>query len=171
MPLDTETIERIHDLETDVVVLKKDSELQTKLLEKLDGTTDRLVAMVDVLSQRVLVHDVQFKTQEKQNDNTESLIAERREEAHEDNQRIIENLREFKEDVLTRIDGIKPAVTPVTPAQQVILDKDDARKHSFSGILNQLITNWKWVAFGISFGAGVVTHKWGLLQAVFGISP
>ena len=103
MSLHPET-ERIHKLETAVVVLEKDSAVQTKILEKLDTTTERLVSITEVLQEK-------FKYQERVNDDTETLIADRRSEASNAQERIISSLSELKKDLIARIDDAKPETT------------------------------------------------------------
>jgi PAS domain-containing protein len=153
-----ETIERIHQLEKDVIVLGRDSELQTQILEKLDASTDRLQLLVESMSRATAIHDEKFRTQDLINDQTDALIADRRAEAILATTRVIESLGELKTDLIARIEDVKFCVG----APQ----KEAAKNEKFD-FLKTLVDNWKYILFAVAFGGGIVTHRWGFFQNLF----
>lgn len=63
-----QTTERIHGIETDVALLKRNMEIQTQILDRLDKTVESLHDLAETMHRMVAIHDEKFKAQERTNE-------------------------------------------------------------------------------------------------------
>lgn len=157
MPLDNDQLnEKIHGIDLDVSVLKRDNEIQTKILDKLDRTVDGIHELAQSMHRMVSIHEEKFATQAETNDRVELLIEERRNETKEAMRLAVEKI----EDVVKAVDELKTN----------LMTKDTepkTHKVGFAAIVDWIVNYWKILAFGFAFAAGIVTHKWGIFAALF----
>jgi predicted phage tail protein len=158
MPLDNDQLnEKIHGIDLDVSVLKRDNEIQTKILDKLDRTVDGIHELAQSMHRMVSIHEEKFATQAETNDRVDLLIEENRKETKEAMTQAIEKI----EAVALAVEELKT---------NLILNKDEKPKSDkvgFGSIIDWFISYWKIIAFAFAFAAGIITHKWGIFAALF----
>jgi hypothetical protein len=157
MPLDNDQLnEKIHGIDLDVTVLKRDNEIQSKILDKLDRTVDGIHELAQSMNRMVSIHEEKFNAQSETNDRVDLLIEENR----KDNKEAI-NLAILKIDLVARaVEELK--------INLIRNDKPDKEPRTgFAAIIDWLINYWKIIAFAFAFAAGIITHKWGVFTALF----
>lgn len=160
--------ERIHELETQVSLLEKDSQIHTKVIDKLDATVENIHDLAQAMHRMVSIHEERFKVQDRENLQLEELIDERREEAMKDTQQVKKSIEDSEKRILEKFEELKKDLTEKIDKLSQLPKKDELdTKLKF---VKTIFENWKYIAFGIAFGVGVLTHKWGIFQNLFGSS-
>jgi hypothetical protein len=149
----SQDLERIHELEISVELLKRDSDQHTKMLEKMQVALERYVDVTDVNNSAIKVHDEKFKNQEKLNEDIKEQLDE-----HE--ARTMERLDDLKKDLITHINL-------VTTAAVDGVEKKESKEDPKIGFFKTIVENWKYLSIGAVVMAAVITHKWGLITALF----
>jgi hypothetical protein len=162
MPLDNDQLnEKIHAIDRDVSVLTKDNEIQTKLMEKFDRQLDILTDLAQAMNRSVSIHTEKWLVQDRANDYTKELITERRTEARDALALVEDRLEEKYANIIEKLEHVYTSVTnkpmPSAPVE----------KKGLNVVIDFVLNNWKIFAFGLTFGAGIFTHKWGLFAALF----
>jgi uncharacterized protein YoxC len=156
MPLDNDALnEKIHGIDLDVSVLKRDNEIQTKILDKLDRTVDGIHELAQSMHRMVSIHEEKFATQAETNDRVELLIEERRNETKEAMRQAVEKI----DDVVKAVEDLKTNLMNPTESKP--------HKVGFGAIVDWLVNYWKIIAFAFAFAAGIITHKWGIFATLF----
>jgi Ser-tRNA(Ala) deacylase AlaX len=158
VPLDPEKIlDKIHDIDLDVTVLKRDNEIQTKILDKLDRTVDGIHELAQSMHRMVSIHEEKFATQSETNSRIDMLIEDQR--------------KDTKEAINQAIAKIESVAASVEELKDSLLVKksieDRPHRHGAGAIIDWIVNYWKIIAFGFAFAAGIVTHKWGIFTALF----
>ena len=152
-------IERIHALETDVAILSRDSDLHTRTLEKIDFALDKIGMHVEAVSRAQNVLDEKFRSQEKINRTLEDSIIALELKLNTQEESRIEFLRSLKEDIIQRIDAVKPHIDNI--------HKDHDIKTGFK-IFKFFVDNWKFLLVIVAMIMGLVFNKWHLFSSLLG---
>lgn len=160
-------LERIHHLETKTAILSRDSDGQTKALEKMDDVIDRTETHIEALNRSIIIYDERLRLQERTNERVEIALKEldqklenfmtemeEKIDNHEEKREVF--LNNLKTEIITQIKSNVAAENP----------KDDGKFKIFKF----LVDNWKYIAFAVAILGGLVFHKWGLLTTILGIT-
>jgi len=164
----TNDIERIHGLETKVVILEKDSLLHTKVLEKTEHTLDRSEAHLEAINRIVLVNEERLKNQERFNEKLEislNLLNERMNNFANDfdDKMNVHEKKEFDYLVKLRNDIVNKIGTNVPKAEVHEIHADD--KVAFN-VFKFFIHNWKFFVVMVALVSGLLFNKWSLLASL-----
>ena len=153
-------LERFHGIETDVIVLQKDSDLHTKILEKMEVNIDRAETHYEAINRIISTYDERLRHQDKINERFEKAVGdlqfkfessikeiEIKMDDHE--QRKIRFLEDLKKDLIEKIDHVK-------------LHNDDPNKNRIK-VLSFFFDNWKFFAVIAAIILGITYNKWGFL--------
>lgn len=160
-----ELSDRIHEVNLDVGVLKKDNEIQTKLMEKFDKQLDVLTELAQAMNRAVSVHTEKWTGQEKINSFLKEAIDKNRAEGKESALQMELRIEEKQAAVLAKLEAVHQSVSNMMIANKTTSDSEDKKKID---VIGWLIENWKFVAFIFTFFAGIASNKWGLFNNLFG---
>lgn len=160
-----EELERIHKLETHTAILSRDSDGQTKALEKMEDVIDRAETHIEALNRTIIIYDERLRQQEKFNERLEiglkemnmkldNFMVEMDEKINTQEEKRQEFLNNFKLEIITEIKNNVPA------------EKVDGKIKIFKFIVD----NWKYIGFAVAILGGLMFHKWGLLTTILGIT-
>jgi len=193
-------VERIHELETDTSLLKKETEIQNKILDKLDNTVESLHDLVEAMHRMLSIHEEKFKNQDRINSGFDSLIDERREQSikaiedlservNETETRIVEKINEIKSDILKTAASVvettaavskaaanatevaeKAARTAAETKTAIETNMNSSKKKITFDTLRDIFFTWKYIIIGLLCATAIVTGKWKFIESLFGIS-
>ena len=169
MQLEHSNQEKLQRLDIDVSLLKKDSEITTKVLDKLDTTVESLHELAQAMHRMVSLHEEKFKNQDNTNIQLRNLIEERRSDAIEDIQRVSSSIVDSEKRLVQKFDELKNELNKkfevlhsMTPGHNEKQELETKLK-----IAKVVFDNWKYIAFIIAFFIGIITHKWGWFTNLF----
>ena len=161
--------DKLQRIDTDVSLLKKDSEITTKVLDKLDTTVEGLHDLAQAMHRMVSIHEEKFKNLEKESAQVQNLIEERRHDAIDDITRVSKSIEDSEKRLLLKFDELKEELNEkFETLHKMVPGKNEKQElETKLKIAKVIFDNWKYIAFVIAFFIGVITHKWGWFTNLF----
>lgn len=155
-------LERIHKLEITTTVLARDSEIQTRSLEKIEDVIDRAETHVEALNRQIIIYEDRLRNQERLNERVdeslkeidqklENFMTEMELKINDAEEKRMEFLADLKEEIITQIKAKSDTGSTAS--------KDDKQFK----VYRFLVDNWKYIAFAVAIIGGLLFHKWGVL--------
>jgi len=171
-PVDSDTA-RLYEVEKDVSLLKKDSEIQTKILDKLDITVENIHDLAQSMHRMVSIHEERFRVQDKENAQLEAQIAQRREESAAEVKALQNKIDDLENITVNRMEEIKKDLASNRELIVKLTHEPDPAKPKTTesksvDLIKMVVENWKPIAFSGAFLIGLITHKWELFRSILG---
>jgi hypothetical protein len=171
-PVDSDTA-RLYEVEKDVSLLKKDSEIQTKILDKLDITVENIHDLAQSMHRMVSIHEERFRVQDKENAQLEAQITQRREESVAEVKALQNNINDLETITVNRMEEIKKDLASNRELIVKLTHEPDSKAKSTEDksvdLLKMVVENWKPIMFSAAFLIGIITHKWDILKSFIGL--
>lgn len=153
-------LERIHKLEIITTVLEKDSNIQTRSLEKIEDVIDRAETHVEALNRQIIIYEDRLRNQERVNERVEDTLKEIDQKLENFMMEMEQKINDHEEKRMEFLADLKEEIITQIKAKNDGPSKDDKQFK----IYRFLVDNWKYIAFAVAILGGLMFHKWGVLS-------